>query len=229
MAAVPFAWTQEEVGDDLPAISAGVGREVVIAAGRFGRDEVGLEPARDQGEIVAIETEGGLKERAPGEVVLVLRAELVRGLIDRGCGSLRVLGREPGMLIVKFIDVEAGSKDVAAGQVSLDLGEIAEASNDVFILVDGQLGDDLVLIGAIQGVEEPDLSFHDRTGQREAWVDLVECPSTFVLPGWNEVGGDEAIVVVADARFKHHGSPATLAELRGIAAGLHANGTKGVG
>src|SRR5579864_1942277 len=45
VAAVPFAWTQEEVGGDLPAIRAGMGREVEVAAGGFRRDEVGLQAA----------------------------------------------------------------------------------------------------------------------------------------------------------------------------------------
>ncbi len=45
MAAMPFAWTQVEVVDDLPPIGAGVSGEVVVATSRFRRDEVGIEAA----------------------------------------------------------------------------------------------------------------------------------------------------------------------------------------
>jgi len=42
---MPNAWMQVEIGDDLPAIGAGVSGEIVVATGGFRRDEVGVEAA----------------------------------------------------------------------------------------------------------------------------------------------------------------------------------------
>ena len=67
MATMPFARAKVEVRDDLPAVGAGVGVQVVVAAGGFRRNEIGFQAARQLGKVVAIEAEGGFQKGAAGE------------------------------------------------------------------------------------------------------------------------------------------------------------------
>ena len=74
--------------------------------------------------------------------MLVFDAGDVGGFDIFGIRQLRTLGREEGVLIVKMVHQETGGEDVAAGEVGLQLGEIAEAQHVIVVGADGQRGVD---------------------------------------------------------------------------------------
>ena len=82
-----------------------------------------------------VEGESGFEELSSCEVVLVFGAGDV-GAFDilRIC-ELRVLRGQICVLFVKVVNQEACSENVAAGQIGLDLGEIADASDVVAVLI----------------------------------------------------------------------------------------------
>ena len=82
---------------------------------------------------------------------------------------------------MKIVHEKTGGEDVAAGEVGLNFGEIAEAQDVVVVGADGKFGVDDVVVFAVEGVVEPDLSFFDRAGEGEAREELVEAPSMLVL------------------------------------------------
>ena len=134
--------------------------------------------------------------------MLIFDAGDVSGLDVLGIRLLRALRREKSVLVVKIVDQKAGGQDIAAGEIALKLGEIADAERMIVVGADWELGEDRVVVLAVEGVVEPDFSFHDRAGKSEARKELVEAPSVLVLHGGNEVGGEETEVIVADAGVK---------------------------
>ena len=179
--------------------------------------------------VVLIEGESGFEELASGEVVLVFDAGDVGGFDIFGIRQLRALRREECVLIVKMVHEKTGGEDVAAGEVGLQFGEIAEAQGVIVVGADGQCGVDDVVVFAVEGVVEPDLSLFDRTGEGEAGEELVEAPSVLVLDGGNEVGGEEAEVIVADAGVEAEDAAGSFAVFGGLARRLDLNGAEGVG
>ena len=100
---------------------------------------------------------------------------------------------------MQVIDQKTGGDDVTAGEVGLELGEIADAENVVVVVADRKLGVDSVVIFAVEGVVEPDSMLDDRAGEGKEWEKLVEAPSVLVLSGRDEVCRPEAEVIVSDA------------------------------
>ena len=69
----------------------------------------------------------------------------------------------------------------------------------ISVLAGGELRNDEVVVFAFQRVEEPRFAFLDGAGEGKAWRPLIQGQSFLVLHGRNEVGGNEAVVIVADS------------------------------
>jgi len=132
-------------------------------------------------------------------------------------------------LIVKIVDQETGGENVAAGEVGLNFGEIAEAQSVIVVGVDWQFCEDDVVVFTVEGVIEPRLSFFDGAGKSEARQELVEAPSMLVLDRRNEVGGGEAEVIIADAGVEAEQAAGSFAAFGGLARRLDLNVAEGVG
>ena len=130
---------------------------------------------------------------------------------------------------MQVIDEETGGEDVAAGDIGLNLGEIAEAQDVIVVGVDGKCGVDEVVVLAVEGVVEPHFSFLDWAREGEAGEKLVEAPSVLVLNGGNEVGGEETEVIVADAGVQAEQAAGSFAGFGGLARGLDLDGAERVG
>ena len=128
-----------------------------------------------------------------------------------------------------MVHKKTGGEDVAAGEVGLKLSEIADAEDVVVIGADGEFGVDGVVVFAVEGVVEPDFSLLDGAGESKARKELVETPSVLVLDGRDEVGGEEAEVIIADAGVETEQAAGSFAGFGGLARGLDLNGAKGVG
>ncbi len=180
-------------------------------------------------QVVLIEGESGFEELSSGEVVLVFDAGDVGGFDVFGIRKLRALGREKGVLVVQMIHQETGGEDVAAGEVGLNFGEVADAEGVVIVGADGEFGVDGVVVFAVEGVVEPHLSLFDRAGESEARQELVETQSMLVLHRGDEVGGKEAEVIVADAGVEAEHAAGSLAPFGGLARGLDLYGAERIG
>ena len=132
-------------------------------------------------------------------------------------------------MVVKVIHQKTGGEDVAAGEIGLDFGEITEAQSVIVVGVNRQGGVDDVVVFAVESVIEPHFSFLDRAGESKARKELVEAPSMLVLQGWDEVGGGEAEVVVADAGVEAEEAAGSFARFGGLARGLDLNVAEGIG
>src|SRR3984957_9599858 len=179
--------------------------------------------------VVLVEGESGFEELASGEVVLVFDAGYVGGFHIFRIRYLRALRREEGVLVVQIVDQETGGENVAAGEVGLNVGEIAETQDVAVVGVDGKRGEDDVVVFAVEGVVKPYLSFFDRAGKGEARQELVEAPSMLVLNRRNEVGGGEAEMVVANAGVEAEQAAGSLAVLGVLAGGLDLNVAESIG
>src|SRR5438876_3905766 len=111
-------------------------------------------------------------------------------LLDRGnINIFGILWRSKGrgesgefeVVVVKTIDQQASGHDVARGQVGLKLCEIAQPPYGVRIFSRQQLGNDDVVVFAIEPVKEPYSSFFDRTRNGETRINFVERPAFLVL------------------------------------------------
>src|SRR3954462_6327167 len=144
-------------------------------------------------------------------------------------GELRTLRGEERVLVVQVIYQKAGSQDIAAGYVGLQLGEITEAQSAITILADGQSGVDGVVILAIEGIVKPNSVLHDGTGQGEQGKKLIETPAVFILHGGEEVGSRVSEVIVADPGVEVQDSGGAFAILRGLARRFDLDGAECVG
>ena len=133
------------------------------------------------------------------------------------------------MLIVGEVHVEAAGQDIARSQVGLNLEEIAEAPENVAVRAGRQLGNDDVVVFAIEGVVEPGPPLADGAGQDEARRELIESDSTLVLQRWEEVGGDKAEVVVASRGIELDDAAGAFSVFGRDATGLDIYGTKRIG
>lgn len=229
VAAVPLVRGQIEISDGLRALGFGLFVEVIVSEGGVGSDLVGGVSIGDEMGVVLVEGESEFEEFASGEVMLLFHAGNVgRGDVF-GIGELRAEGREESVLIVNVVDQETGGEDVAAGEVGLNFAEIAEAEDVVVVLVDGKFGVDDVVVFAFEGVVEPDFSFIDGAGESEAGKELVETPAVLVLERREEVGGEEAEVIVTDPGVESEDAAGAFAEFGGLAGGFNLNGAEGVG
>ena len=203
--------------------------EVVAASGGGGIEEVGKRAVGIEFGAVFVEGEAVLEELASGEIVLVFGAADVSGLNISGIRQLRTLRRQEGVLIVKVVGQKAAGENVAAGDVGLKLGEIAEAPDVIVVGIDGQCNVDEIVVLAVEGVVEPDLSLLDGAGESEARQELVEAPSMFVLQGGKKIGGGEAEMIVADAGVEAEQAAGAFAIFGGLARGLDLNVAESVG
>src|SRR5205823_1275221 len=154
---------------------------------------------------------------AAGKIVLVFDGGDVGSLIIFGVRLLRALGREEGVLIVQIVDQETGGENVAAGDVGLEFGQIADAERVIVIGTGGKLGIDSVVVFALETVVEPRLSLLNRPREGEARKELVEAPSMLVDEGRDEVAGPEAEVVVTDAGVEQQQAARPFAGFGGFA------------
>jgi len=179
--AVPLVRWKIEIGEKLEAARSGCSRTVVTAVGGVGIDVVGKRSVGRELDVVLIESESGFEELTSGEVVLIFDAGDVGRLHIFWIRELRALRRQEGVLVVQVVHQKTGSEDVAAGEIGLNFGEVAETQDVVVVGVDGQFGIDVVVVFAVEGVVEPHLSFLDGAGEGEAREELVEAPSALVL------------------------------------------------
>src|SRR5580692_3583314 len=179
--------------------------------------------------VVLVEGESGFEEFAAGGVVLGFGAGDVGGGFILWIGQLRAERREEAVVVVNVVDQETAGEDVAAGEVGLKFGEVAEAQDVVVVGADWEFGVNDVVVFAVEGVVEPDFSFHDGAGESDVREELVETPSVLVLRGGDEVGGEETEVIVADAGVEAEQAAGSFAVFGGLAGGLDFYGTKRVG
>lgn len=213
----------------MPTGGVGLLGEIVISAGGVGVDEERGVSVWSVAEVVLIEAETGFEEFASGEVMLVFDAGDVGGFDVFGIGELRALRGQEGVLVVEFVDQETAGENIAAGEIGLELGEIADAEDMVVVGTDREFGVDVVFVLDVEGVVKPDLSFHDGAGEGEAWKDLVEAPSVLVLHGRDEVGGPDAEVIVANAGVEGKHAGRSFTGFGGLAGRFDADGAEGVG
>ncbi len=134
---VPVLGREKHIGEDLPA---GCGRFVVqieVAACGLGVHEVGCGAVGDQLRVVLVESESGFEEKTSGKIMLVLDTRDPGRLNVFRIRLLRALRREECVLVLQMIDQKARREDVSAGDVSLELGEIADAQRAIVVLADG--------------------------------------------------------------------------------------------
>ncbi len=229
MTSVPVVRGEEEVGENLPAAGVGLVCKVEAAACGVGIDEVGKRSVGSELRVVFSVGESGFEELASGEIVLIFEAAEVGGFDILRIRQLRHLRGEEGVLVVQEIHQKTGSENVAAGEVGLEFGEIADAPGVIIVLADGERGINGIGVIAFEGVVEPDSSLFDGAGEGEAGKELVESPSVLILDGRNEVGGKEAEVIVADAGVELKNAAGSFAVFGGFARGLDLNGAKGIG
>lgn len=130
---------------------------------------------------------------------------------------------------MKVVGQKAAGKNIAAGDIGLKLGEIAETPDIVVIGVDGKGSVDEIVVLAVEGVIEPCLSFHDWAGEGKARQELVKAPSVFILDGGKKIGGGEAEMIVADSGVEAEHAAGAFAVFGGLARGLDLDAAKGVG
>ena len=195
---MPVVRGEEEVGENLPAAGVRLVCEVEAAASGVGIDEVGKGSVGSERRVVFSEGESGFEELASSEIMLVFEAAEVGGFDILGIRQLRHLRREEGVLVMQMVQKKAGGENVAAGEIGLEFGEIADADGVIVVGADGECGEYGIGVVAFEGIVEPYLSLFDGAGESEAGKELVEAPSVLVLDGGNKVGGKEAEVVVAD-------------------------------
>ncbi len=220
---------EEEVGENLPAAGVGLVCEVEAAASGVGIDEVGKGSVGSELGVVLGVGESGFEKLASGEIMLVFEAAKVGGFDIFGIRQLRHLRREEGVLVMQMVQEKAGGENVAAGEVGLEFGEIADADRVIVVSADGECGVNGVVVIAFEGVIEPDSSLFDGTGESETGKELVEAPSVLVLDGRNKVGGKEAEVIVADTGVEFEDAAGSFAVFGGFAGRLDLYGAKGIG
>ena len=228
MTAVPVVRGEEEVRENLPAGSVRLICEVEVSAGGVGIDEVGKGSVGSELRVVFSVGESGFEELAAGEIVLVFEAAKVRRFDILGIRQLRHLRREEGELVMQMVQKKAGGENVAAGEVGLEFGEIADADGVIVVSADGECGENGIGVVAFEGIVEPYFSLFDGAGESEAGKELVEAPSVLVLDGGNKVGGKEAEVIVADAGIEFKNAAGSFAVFGRFAGGLDLNGAKGI-
>lgn len=145
-----------------------------------------------------------------------------------GIGLLWALRREIDVVIVEMIYQNAGSNDVAAGDIRLKFDQVADPEEVSIVGVGGKFGVDRVVVLAVESVVEPELSLLNRAGKREPRQELIELPSSFVLKRGNEIGRDEAKVVIASSGIQKEQASRAFAEFCGLARGFHLDRTKSV-
>src|SRR5437016_5716238 len=96
-----------------------------------------------------------------------------------------------------MINQNACRENVARAEVGLSFREIADSPHGIGFRALGQqtAHDQIVVILAVDCIEEPHLSFADRAGKCNAWTNTVEREPFFSLKGWGEVACDEAIEI----------------------------------
>src|ERR1019366_3914597 len=117
-----------------------------------------------------------------------------RGNLEAGrqrARSLRIVRREPRILIVEVVHQEAGGDDVTAGDIGLGFGQVANAKEVIVVGIGRQFGIESIITFAVESIVEPHFSFPQRTGKSQARQDLVELPSSLVLKRRYEIGGIE--------------------------------------
>src|SRR5580704_7905693 len=96
--------------------------------------------------VVLVEGEAGFEELAAGEVVLVFGAGDVGGGFILWIGQLRTERREEAVVVVNVVDEETAGENVAAGEVGLKFGEVAEAQDMVVVGADREADVDDVVV-----------------------------------------------------------------------------------
>src|SRR5437899_11582376 len=100
-----------------------------------------------------------------------------------------------------MVNQNACREDVARSEVGLSFREIADSPHGIGFRALGQqtAHDQIVVILAVDCIEEPHLSFADGAGKRNARTNTVERQPSYSRPRLREVSSDEAIAIVHDA------------------------------
>src|SRR5579872_4843145 len=161
--------------------------------------------------------------------MLVLEGGQIAGRVLVGSSVERIEQGEAGVAVLEAIEQEAAGQDVGAGNVGLQLEQVAEAPERRLVGIGGQVANKVVVVFEVLGVIEPDFALLERAGNREAGCPLIQVDAANELEGGQEVGAGVAQVLIADAggEVEHAGGGAP--ELCGVAAALHVNGADGVG
>src|SRR6266536_4827142 len=127
------------------------------------------------------------------------------------------------MVIMQTVHQETGSHNVAASYICLDLSKVAEAPDGVSIFAGRQVRNHYIFVFPVKSIEAPDLSFLDRAGNSEPWINLVEGPAFLVLERRKKVCGGETIMIIADSGVKSENSGRAFTVLGRKPASFHAD------
>ncbi len=82
-----------------------------------------------------------------------------------GFDRLRTQRREAVIVIVQMVHQEAARDDVAAGDVGLEFGQVADAQKMVIVGIGGEFGVNNIVVFALHSIVEPNFPFFQRTGK----------------------------------------------------------------
>ena len=183
---------------------------------------------RSEGQVVLVSADSGFEQRAAAEIVLIFERAEVGGFDLAGSGLLRHQSPHAGVGIVKIIGQEAGGHDVAGGEVRLQLDQVVDAPDAVEVGTVGQLLGDVVVVLAVERIEKPHLPFVNGAGHGVDGRPAAERDAFDILRRGNEVGREEAEVIVAHAGVQGHHAAGTFAELGRFATGGDCDGAEGI-
>src|SRR5512146_1264003 len=228
MPSMPVVGPEIDVGDPLQAARTVQGGAIKITAEQAGRND---EREVAQGQHIEFLLEQGqsvFQQGAIGKVVLVLEAGKVSGLVLIGGGVQRVEKGKTGVAVLEAVEEEAAGQDVGAGDIGLQLNEVAEAPERRLVGSSGQVADKIVVVLEVLGLVEPGLASLQRAGNGETGGPLIQIDAANKFKRGQKVGAAVAQVVVADAGAEGENAGGGAAELGGITAGLHINGAQSV-
>src|SRR5208282_3859500 len=127
-------------------------------------------------------------------------------------------------MIVKI----AGGEAIVLGEVELRAREVAVAPVMVGVLTGRKFRENIEVVFALDGFVKPGLALPERPGEGETGSGVVDVKAAAILERGNEIGGEEAEVVVAHSGFEIQHASGTPAVGGGIAAGENFDGAYGV-
>jgi hypothetical protein len=110
-------------------------------------------------QVILIKCQSHFEQFPSLEIVLVFHARYVDRLDVVGVRKLRTLRREARILIVEMVHEEAGCNDVAAGDVGLELGQVADTQKVIIVCTRGKFGEDNIVVFSVDRIIEPHLPF----------------------------------------------------------------------
>src|SRR5580700_7759808 len=228
VAAIPLTRRKVEIRQGLQTAGGRVFVQIVVAAARQdGLDVAGIS-MRSEGQVVLVSADSGFEQRAAAEIVLIFERPEVGGFDLAGSGLGRHQSPHSGVGIVEVIRQEAGRHDVAGGEVGLQLDQVVDAPDVVKVGTVGELLGDVVVVLAVEGIEKPRVSLADGAGHGVDGRPVGERDAFDILRSGNEVGCEEAEVVVAHAGVQGHYAARTFAKLGRLAAWGDCVGAEGI-